>query len=143
MQIEMEYLQIILQILPYIVGVGGGGLIAFIVYRKQNQRVKEAEAKLKESEAKQSSIETQMQEIDLGAHYIEQSFAMQQQMQQLLQTNNADTAKIAAEVTEVKGTVAGVSKQLSTTNKEVAMIKRYLNGQFKEFVEAEKAKRKK
>ena len=139
----METVQIILQVLPYIVGVGGGGLIAMIVYRRQNKRLKEAEAKLKESEAKQSSIETQMKEIDLGAHYIEQSFAMQQQMQQLLQANNADTAKIAAEVTEVKGTVAGVLKQLSATNKEVAMIKRYLNGQFKEFVEDEKAKRKK
>ena len=116
----MEYLQIILQILPYIVGVGGGGMIAMIVYRRQNKRLKEAEAKLKE-----------------------QSFAMQRQMQELLRANNADTAKIAAELTEVKGTVAGLSKQLSTTNKEVAMIKRYLNGQFKEFVEAEKAKRKK
>ena len=46
-------------------------------------------------------------------------------------------------MTEVKGTVAGVLKQLSATNKEVAMIKRYLNGQYKEFVEGEKAKRKK
>jgi len=139
----METLQIILQILPYIVGVGGGGLIALIVYRKQNQRVKEAEAKLKESEAKQSSIETQMKEIDLGAHYIEQSFAMQQQMQQLLQTNNADTAKIAAQVAEVKSSVIALSKKLDATNKEVAMMKRYLNGQYKEFVEQEKARKKK
>ena len=139
----MDYVNIIISLLPYIVGVGGGGLIAMIVYRRQNKRLKEAEAKLKESEAKQSSIETQMKEIDLGAHYIEQSFAMQQQMQQLLQTNNADTAKIAAEVTEVKGTVAGLSKQLSTTNKEVAMIKRYLNGQYKEFVAQEAATKKK
>ena len=139
----MEYLQIILQILPYIVGVGGGGLIAFIVYRKQNQRVKEAEAKLKESEAKQSSIETQMQEIDLGAHYIEQSFAMQRQMQELLRANNADTAKTASEVAEIKTAVSDLTKQQSTTNKELAMMKRYLNGQYKEFVEAEKLKRKK
>ena len=139
----MDYVNIIISLLPYIVGVGGGGLIALIVYRKQNQRVKEAEAKLKESEAKQSSIETQMKEIDLGAHYIEQSFAMQQQMQQLLQTNNADTAKIAAEVAEVKSSVSGLSKKVDATNKEVAMMKRYLNGQYKEFVEQEKTKKKK
>ena len=139
----MDYVNIIISLLPYIVGVGGGGLIALIVYRKQNQRVKEAEAKLKESEAKQSSIETQMKEIDLGAHYIEQSVAMQQQMQQLLQTNNADTAKIAAQVAEVKSSVIALSKKLDATNKEVAMMKRYLNGQYKEFVEQEKTKKKK
>ena len=139
----MEYLNIILQILPYIVGVGGGGLIAFIVYRKQNQRVKEAEAKLKESEAKQSSIETQMQEIDLGSRYIEQSIQMQQKMQALLQSNNADTAKIAEQMAEVKTSVTGLSKKVDATNREVAMMKRYLNGQYKEFVEQEKLKRKK
>ena len=133
----METVQIILQILPYF--IGGGGIIAAIVYRQQNKRMKDSEAKQAEAQAAQSDVTTQSQKIDLGEKFISEML----NMNNLLKKNNTDTETIVKEVSDIRGQVATLSKQQQTANREMAMVKRYLNGQYKEFVEAEKAKRKK
>ena len=133
----METVQIILQILPYF--IGGGGIIAAIVYRQQNKRLKDSEAKQAEAQAAQSDVTTQSQKIDLGEKFISEML----NMNNLLKKNNTDTETIVKEVSDIRGQVATLSKQQQTANREMAMVKRYLNGQYKEFVEAEKAKRKK
>ena len=144
----MEALQIILQVLPYC--VGGGGIIAAIVYRTQNKRLKEAEAKQSEAAANQSNLATQSQEIDLGKKYIQESIELLETVKSLQEVNNNDTAKIVEridtvekKVSDIRGQVATLTKQQQTANREMAMMKKYLNGQNKDFFEAETAKRKK
>ena len=137
----METLQIILQILPYL--VGGGGLIAAIVYRSQNKRMKEAEAKVAESNANQSSLNTQSQEIDLGAKFMRESIAMLNQIKDLQDTNNADTSKIVERINLVEKKMANISRSVVGYNKRLGQVERYLNGQYKEFVAQEEATKKK
>ena len=137
----METLQIILQILPYL--VGGGGLIAAIVYRSQNKRMKEAEAKVAESNANQSSLNTQSQEIDLGAKFMRESIAMLNQIKDLQDTNNADTSKIVERINLVEKKMANISRSVVGYNKRLGQVERYLNGQYKEFVAQEAATKKK
>ena len=140
MQIEMEYLQIILQILPYI--VGGGGIIAAIIYRKQNKRMKEAEAKVAESNANQQAISTQSQEIDLGAKFMRESIAMLNQIKELQDTNNADTSKIVERIDLVEKKMANMTRSVTGYNKRLGQVERYLNGQYKAFQEQEKQTKK-
>ena len=144
METAQAILSIILQLLPYL--VGGGGLVALVIYRRQNRQLKDNEVKLKEAETKlaeaqaaQSDINTQSQKIDLGDKFINEML----DMSNLLKKNNTDTETIVKEVSDIRGQVATLTKQQQTANREMAMVKRYLNGQYKEFVEAEKAKRKK
>ena len=140
MQIEMEYLNIILQILPYL--VGGGGIIAAIIYRKQNKRMKEAEAKVAESNANQQAISTQSQEIDLGAKFMRESIAMLNQIKELQDTNNADTSKIVERIDLVEKKMANMTRSVTGYNKRLGQVERYLNGQYKAFQEAEKQTKK-
>ena len=134
----------ILQLLPYL--VGGTGLVAFVIYRKQNRQLKDNEVKLKEAETKlaeaqaaQSDLNTQSQKIDLGDKFINEML----DMSNLLKKNNTDTETIVKEVSDIRGQVATLTKQQQTANREMAMMKKYLNGQYKDFVEAEKARKKK
>ena len=136
----MEYLQIILQILPYI--VGGGGIIAAIIYRKQNKRMKEAEAKVAESNANQQAISTQSQEIDLGAKFMRESIAMLNQIKELQDTNNADTSKIVERIDLVEKKMANMTRSVTGYNKRLGQVERYLNGQYKAFQEQEKQTKK-
>ena len=121
-------------------------MVALVIYRRQNRQLKDNEVKLKEAETKlaeaqaaQSDINTQSQKIDLGDKFINEML----DMSNLLKKNNTDTETIVKEVSDIRGQVATLTKQQQTANREMAMVKRYLNGQYKEFVEAEKAKRKK
>ena len=136
----METLQIILQILPYL--VGGGGLIAAIVYRSQNKRMKEAEAKVAESNANQSSLNTQSQEIDLGAKFMRESITMLNQIKELQDTNNADTSKIVERIDLVEKKMANMTRSVTGYNKRLGQVERYLNGQYKAFQEQEKQTKK-
>ena len=140
MQIEMEYLNIILQVLPYL--VGGGGIIAAIIYRKQNKRMKEAEAKVAESNANQQAISTQSQEIDLGAKFMRESIAMLNQIKELQDTNNADTSKIVERIDLVEKKMANMTRSVTGYNKRLGQVERYLNGQYKAFQEQEKQTKK-
>ena len=137
----MEYLNIILQILPYL--VGGGGIIAAIIYRKQNKRMKEAEAKVAESNANQQAISTQSQEIDLGAKFMRESIAMLNQIKELQDTNNADTSKIVERIDLVEKKMANMTRSVTGYNKRLGQVERYLNGQYKAFQEQEKQQKKK
>ena len=137
----MEYLNIILQILPYL--VGGGGIIAAIIYRKQNKRMKEAEAKVAESNANQQAISTQSQEIDLGAKFMRESIAMLNQIKELQDTNNADTSKIVERIDLVEKIMANMTRSVTGYNKRLGQVERYLNGQYKAFQETEKQQKKK
>ena len=131
-----EILNIILQVLPYC--VGGGGIIAAIVYRTQNKRLKEAEAKQSEAEANQSDIATQSQEIDLGKKYIQESIELLETVKSLQEVNNNDTAKIVERIDNVEKKVMNISRSVSGYNKRLGTIERFLNGNLKAFAANEK-----
>ena len=83
----MEYLEPILNLI--FGGVGVGGLITAIYYRKANKAIKEEEAKKaaietkqSESVADQADIETQRAKIDLGNKYIEDTMTLLEKIKQ-------------------------------------------------------------
>lgn len=83
----MDYLDTILNLV--FGGVGVGGLITAIYYRKANKAIKEEEAKKAASETKQSEsaadqadIETQRAKIDLGNKYIEDTMTLLEKIKQ-------------------------------------------------------------
>lgn len=154
-----DFIDIMLKFMPYL--VGAGGIIAAIVYRRQNKRIKEAEAVQHEAQAQQSNIATQAQEIDLGRKFMKDSFDMQLQMQEMLKTNNADTAAIVEKVggletkvgdletkvgdleQTVNKKITNVNRAMSGYNKRLGVIERYLDGKLKEFAAEEAESHKK
>ena len=136
-----DFIDIMLKFMPYL--VGAGGIIAAIVYRHQNKRIKEAEAKESEAHASQQNVATQSQEIDLGKKYIQESIALLETVKQLQETNNTDTARIVERIDTVEKKVTNMSRSVSGYNKRLGTIERYLNGNLKEFAAKEAESHKK
>ena len=148
----MEWLEIVLNHLPTLVGLVGAGTGVYFWREKKDLERKEVE--LKGSQVAQANVETQRQEIDLGKTFMRESLEMQKTMQSMLQANNADTAAIASELAAVKtrmGDLEGtmekkmttLNRSLSGTNNRLGMVEKYLNGQYKEYKEKEAESKKK
>lgn len=97
------------------------GVIAAIVYRRQNKRIKESEAKQAESTATVSDIEAQKAKIDLGDLYQQKVLEMmelinikqdkgnvnQDKMMQMLSNIDARVDNLEARVGKIEGCLDG------------------------------------
>jgi Trp operon repressor len=97
------------------------GVIAAIVYRRQNKRIKESEAKQAESTATVSDIEAQRAKIDLGDLYQQKVLEMmelinikqdkgnvnQDKMMQMLSNIDARVDNLEARVGKIEGCLDG------------------------------------
>ncbi|MBQ1800204.1 MAG: hypothetical protein II011_05575 [Prevotella sp.] len=137
----MEYLNTILNIV--FGGVGVGGLITAIYYRKANKAIKEEEAKKAASETKQSEsaadqadIETQMKKIELGNKYMEDTLKMVELVKTALDRSDGNQEVMMSQLNIVMDLIHKLSDQTDKQEKLLQLIVEYLNGNFQEYVES-------
>lgn len=93
-------------------------IIGWLVYRKQNKR-------LKDNEVKVSDVDTQRQQMDLGEDYLKKVMELSELNYQATLKNGTDNNEIIEEVKKI--------------GRKVEDIEGYLNGDFKTYL-AEKRK---
>lgn len=117
------------------------GVIAAIVYRRQNKRIKESEAKQAESTATVSDVEAQKAKIDLGEMFVEKVGSMFKQMEMLQKQGNGNQAKILSMLTSQQKQLDRQDELLESLQIEVNNQKTFLDGPYTQWLaERQKAK---
>ena len=114
---------------------GGTSLVSialFLIYFKQNKR-------LKNNEVSQSDTKTQKEQIDPGMQFIESANKAAEIIQQA--TQNTDS-KIDALSQRIETKMTGITRNQTSMNKKLKLIEQYLNGGFKQYVEDQKNAKK-
>lgn len=114
---------------------GGTSLVSialFLIYFKQNKR-------LKNNEVSQSDTKTQKEQIDLGMQFIESANKAAEIIQQA--TQNTDN-KIDALSQRIETKMISITRNQTSMNKKLKLIEQYLNGGFKQYVEDQKNAKK-
>ena len=114
---------------------GGTSLVSialFLIYFKQNKR-------LKNNEVSQSDTKTQSGQINLGMQFIESANKAADIIQQA--TQNTDN-KIDALSQRIEVKMTGITRNQTSMNKKLKLIEQYLNGGFKQYVEDQKNAKK-
>ena len=128
-------------LLNYILGgTSLAGIIGTLFYYKHNK-------KLKQNEVSQSDTKTQSEQINLGMQFIENSQKTVEIMQQVSQNaQNTDgkidelTKTVNTKLSVMTRNQAAMNKKLASSNKELELIKKYLNGNYQEFLANEAKK---
>ena len=103
--------------------LGGTSIVAivgFIVYRKQNKR-------LKDNEVKASDVDTQRQQIELAELYKDKVLELIGQVSEKQDTGNVNQNRILEKLDTIDGRVDKQEARLSD-------IVSYLNGDFQEYL---------
>lgn len=125
-------------LLNYILGgTSITAIVLFLIFFKQNR-------KLKQNEVSQSDTKTQKEQINLGMQFIESAEKAANIIQQATQNTDNKIDALAKTVNTKLSVVsrnqASMNKKLASSNRELELIKKYLNGNYQEFLakEAEK-----
>lgn len=115
-------------------GTSLAGLATTLIFWSKSKRAKEAEtvtaesnAKQSVSEAEQADIATQVQKIDLGNKYIEDTFKTVEMMKDLLNRSDGNQEKMMRKLDTL-------SEQNKKQDGLLTDIVTYLNGDFQEFI---------
>ena len=116
------------EILNYIFGgTSLVGIATTLIFWNKSKRKEEAETQKSESEAEQADIATQMQKIDLGNKYIEDTFKTVEMMKDLLNRSDGNQEKMMRKL----DTLAEQNKKQDSLLTDIVA---YLNGNFQEFL---------
>ncbi len=113
----MEWTEILNIILG---GTSVVAIVGFIVYRKQNKR-------LKDNEVKASDVETQRQQIELAELYKDKVLELMEQVSTKQDTGNENQQRILDKLDTIDGRVDKQEARLSD-------IVAYLNGEFQDYL---------
>lgn len=123
---------------------GGTSIVSialFFIYFRQNK-------KLKNNEVSQSDTKTQSEQINLGMQFIENSTKAVELIQQATQNTDVKIDELAKTVNTKLSVMTrnqtSMNKKLASSNRELELIKKYLNGNYQDFLakEAEKEAKK-
>lgn len=124
--------------------LGGTSIVAivlFFIFFKQNR-------KLKNNAVTQSDTKTQSEQINLGMQFIENSTKAVELIQQATQNTDVKIDELAKTVNTKLSVMTrnqtSMNKKLASSNRELELIKKYLNGNYQDFLakEAEKEAKK-
>ncbi len=121
----MEYLDTILNLV--FGGVGVGGLITAIYYRKANKRIKEEEANKAAVETKDAETDVQSKRMDVADKYFDGMMKMLEQVKSTTDRGSENQDKILEEIGKLK-------TQNDKQDGLLTDIVAYLNGDFQNYV---------
>lgn len=116
-------------------------IVLFVMFFEQNR-------KLKNNAVTQSDTKTQSEQINLGMQFIENSTKAVELIQQATQNTDVKIDELVKTVNTKLSVMTrnqtSMNKQLASSNRELELIKKYLNGNYKDFLakEAEKKAKK-
>lgn len=121
----MEYLEPILNLI--FGGLGVGGLITAIYYRKANKAIKEEEAKKAAVDTKEAEIDVRMKRMDEADRYFNGMMTLLEQVKSNTDKSDLNQDKILKEIGQLKS-------QNDKQDGLLTDIVGYLNGDFKKYV---------
>lgn len=107
------------------------GVIAAIVYRRQNKRIKESEAKQAESTATVSDIEAQKAKIDLGEMFLGKAQEWFTQIEQIQKKGNEDNA---ANQEKMMQRLERIDERTENVELSLSDVVKYLNGDYQQWL---------
>lgn len=107
------------------------GVIAAIVYRRQNKRIKESEAKQAESTAAVSDVEVQKAKIDLGEMFLGKAQEWFTQIEQMQKTGNETNA---ANQEKMMQRLERIDERTENVELSLANVVKYLNGDYQQWL---------
>lgn len=116
-------------------------IVLFVMFFEQNR-------KLKNNAVTQSDTKTQSEQINLGMQFIENSTKAVELIQQATQNTDVKIDELVKTVNTKLSVMTrnqtSMNKKLASSNRELELIKKYLNGNYKDFLakEAEKEAKK-
>lgn len=126
----MDWTALIIALLS---GTTLGGIVEAIRYRRENKRMKEAEAAKAENEVKDNEADTQIKQMDVADKYFHGMLEMLEQVKQSTENGNLNQEKIMDKLDNLDSRMAIVEKGLTN-------VVTYLNGDYQLFL-AEQIKR--
>lgn len=116
-------------------------IVLFVMFFEQNR-------KLKNNAVTQSDTKTQSEQINLGMQFIENSTKAVELIQQATQNTDVKIDELVKTVNTKLSVMTrnqtSMNKKLASSNRELELIKKYLNGNYQDFLakEAEKEAKK-
>lgn len=107
------------------------GVIAAIVYRRQNKRIKESEAKQAESTATVSDVEAQKAKIDLGEMFLGKAQEWFTQIEQIQKKGNEDNA---ANQEKMMQRLERIDERTENVELSLSDVVKYLNGDYQQWL---------
>ena len=114
-------------------GTTVGSIFEAIRYRRQNKRLKEAEAAKAENEVKDNETDTQIKQMDMADKYFHGMLEMLEQVKNSTENGNLNQEKIIDKLDNLDNRMAIVEQGLKN-------VVTYLNGDYQLFL-AEQIKR--
>lgn len=114
-------------------GTTVGSIIEAIRYRRQNKRLKEAEAAKAENEVKDNETDTQIKQMDMADKYFHGMLEMLEQVKNSTENGNLNQEKIISKLDNLDARMGIVEEGLNN-------VVTYLNGDYQLFL-AEQIKR--
>ena len=128
----MEYLEPILNLI--FGGVGVGGLITAIYYRKANKAIKEEEAKRAAEDTKKAAVETKEAEIEVRMKRMDEADRYFNGMMTLLEQVKSTTDRSSTNQDKILEEIATLKTQNDKQDGLLTDIVAYLNGDFQNYV---------
>lgn len=126
----MDWMALIVALLS---GTTVGSVFEAIRYRRQNKRLKEAEAAKAENEVKDNETDTQIKQMDMADKYFHGMLEMLEQVKHSTENGNLNQEKIIDKLDNLGSRMAIVEEGLNN-------VVTYLNGDYQLFL-AEQIKR--
>ena len=120
----MDWTALIIAILS---GTTLSGAIEAIRYRRENKRMKEAEAAKVENEVKDNETDTQMKQMNVADKYFEGMLKMLEQVKSSQESGNINQQTILRKLTNL-------DDRMDTIAVKVSDIEKYLNGDYKQWI---------
>lgn len=105
------------------------GIFEAIRYRRENKRLKAAEAGTAEADTSKAQTEAQVSRMELADLYLNKVMDLTEKSYQATLKNNDD----------ILSTTSKLEKKIDTVSGEVQSIVKYLNGEYQEYLRRKKA----
>ena len=107
------------------------GVFEAIRYRRENKRLKAAEAGTAEADTSKAQTEAQKEKMELGDMYLEKVMELTEKSYQATLKNNDD----------ILSTTTKLASKIDSVSSEVQSIVKYLNGEYQDYLRRKKPKR--
>lgn len=116
----MDWTALIIALLS---GTTLAGIYEAIKYRRENKRMKEAEAAKAENEVKDNETDTQMKQMDMADKYFHGMLEMLEQVKNTQENGNVNQEKMISSLEDLKSRMVVMEENLGN-------IVTYLNGDY-------------
>ena len=123
----MDWMALVVALLS---GTTVGSIFEAIRYRRQNKRLKEAEAAKAENEVKDNETDTQIKQMDMADKYFDGMLKMLEQVKNSTESGNVNQKKMMDDLSDIR-------KRMVVLEESTSNIVAYLNGDYQNWLNSQ------